>query len=1058
MSSSTLGPVDAALAQRVLGEKKIIALVEQLLDRMKNDNDKATLRWIAILAAENPSYESLLTLTHDEIPAKIRSLIAKRLLKSEHRVNAVSVLKNLASDTPEEANTAAEAFLEVGDKDYVDTQSLRYSAVHDFNRNSAEAIINLFKLGDMEFCSPAVLYYFARNGRNWEVVKSLFSNDLNDIGLAAAELLALWPGYSNRWEACEALIKAGYVEKVILLMQFLAIECHDKASNQAIQKLIMLEEGEGIKPLLYSMARSTTAYERYQASLALAKVDSRLLSENMDVPERIELKTKIQEERIDAFKAAIQNFCQVGKRVLTELNTTDEQVGGVRDLAYYELARFASLHNVSVDIPKVELIELLKSNLPLVRLRAGLYAVEEGLLDQTNQISIELLSNSKQDASPQVQLLASILRCRLLNIVNEQPAELHKLLTNPHAPVRRRIAIALGLIGQPGSVAALVSALDDQDKKTRVWVADSLGYLRNAEATLSLIGLLDDKESNVRRAALWALGKLGNMSVTPHVMRMLADDDNKIRRTASFALWFLGDLAAIPKLVTALQDDDYGVRVNSALTLGELRDSSAVQSLIAALKDVDKQVRRSVTYVLGNLGDRSAVPNLIDSLNDKNLEVRYNAAIALGKLNAPAAVEPLNSALIDEKEKVRRGALRALKQLNAPINVQAVITLLKDKAPEKRWAAAHILALLNLNISYEFITSLLNDENATVRSWVNWSLGQLGNSDAIPFLQNSLNDEDANVRRAASESLGRLGDSSVVPKLVAMLGDNESIVRSWASWALGQIGDGLAAPQLIALLNDDDKKVRENAARSLGQLHVSKAVESLILALNDPSRDVSSAAANSLSRIGDPIAVPHLKQALIFPERFMALARMKVSDIVPRIMFTFGNFDETGDKKNSFSLVHLNPIAALTYLERCERRYPKKGWVAYLRGQALWKQEDIKSTMDSFYEALNIVSFERENTEIILALVHSYLEQDELQRAFEYAERAVLYSPNSDICLLTYAVTLWIKGDAEMAWEQLKKAKIQNRHIINADDLQFEYFWREKALFALKGLKASEFV
>ena len=41
-----------------------------------------------------------------------------------------------------------------------------------------------------------------------------------------------------------------------------------------------------------------------------------------------------------------------------------------------------------------------------------------------------------------------------------------------------------------------------------------------------------------------------------------------------------------------------------------------------------------------------------------------------------------------------------------------------------------------------------------------------------------------------------------------------------------------------------------------------------------------------------------------------------------------------------------------------------------------------------------------------------------------------------------------------IAWEQLKKAKIQNRHITNAGDLRFEHFWQERALLALEELLA----
>ena len=115
----------------------------------------------------------------------------------------------------------------------------------------------------------------------------------------------------------------------------------------------MLGETERIKPLLYSMANSTTASERYQASLVLAKTVSSFPPSDIDVPKRIDLKMKILDERTQALKTATRNFCQVGVRVLSELNTTDEQVIAVRDLAYYNLALLAESRNVPIDIQKI---------------------------------------------------------------------------------------------------------------------------------------------------------------------------------------------------------------------------------------------------------------------------------------------------------------------------------------------------------------------------------------------------------------------------------------------------------------------------------------------------------------------------------------------------------------------------------------------------------------------------------------------------------------------------------------------------------------------------------
>lgn len=1051
LSSSTLGPVDAGLARRILGEKNLIALSERLAERIVEDNDKATLQWIAVLAAENPSYESMLKLTQPEIPSKIRNLVATKLLKSEHRANAMSLIQNWTTDMPEEANAAVQAFLEVGERGYVDKQLLRDTAVYAFYGNSYEAIINLLKMGDKEFALPVVLFFWAGNNRNWKLVESLLEHNLKDIALAAVEWMALSPGYVYRWKACEALLKAGRVKEAIPLMLYLAYECQDKGGHQAIEKLIMLGEGERVKPLLWGMTQSATASERYQASLALAKLDSSLLPEGLDVPKRIDLKVKILEERTQAHKDAIRKLCQVGVRILADTNSNDEHVEAVKKLAYYNLARFADSNNVSVNIPTVNLVELLESTSPIVRLRASLYAAEKGLFDQTSHIYSDILSHPEKSVSIQVQARAISLQV-YFKLKKEQPQEIYKALTNQSAPVRQRAAWCLGLLGESSSIPPLVSALNDDNAKTRRWIASALGLLGNPDAASQLIQLLGDKEGNVRSAASVALGQLGDVVVTPHLTKMLTDEDRKVRLSASYALWLLGDSTSIPALLVALKDDDNRVRASAAYLLGEFSESSATQFLVIALNDKDKKVRSSAARALGRLGDKSAVPVLIDTLNDKNSGVRRSAILALGELGDLIAGQPLNSMLLDKDESVRTAAIRTLKQLGAPINMQAIVAALEDKKPEKRAAAVHILVLENMDSAFESLVTLLNDVDVTVQEWANWGFGYLGEFEAIQFLQNSLKNESANMRRLAVQSLGQLGNSSVVPSLIIMLGDYNSSVRERAAWALGQIGDSLAVRPLIALLNDNDDKVRKSATFSLGRLNDKIATESLLLALRDASKEVRRSAAVAISRVGDPIAIPHLYDGFE-SIRLRAMARMKVLDAIPHILFFSAYGDEINAKDNSFSLVHLDPVAALTMLEQCGRRFPKKSWVHNLRGHALWKVGDTNAAKENFHKALELDS---EDTTNLLALVHFYLEHGELLEAIKYAKNTVLYSPDSAICLLTYAVTLRLQGETEMASAQLRKARLQNRHVTNTDDLQFEHFWREKALSALEELSTYE--
>ena len=264
LASSTLGPVDAGLARRTLGEAGLLDLIEKLAVRMESKSDQAALGWLAVITPESPTVEALVGLTMPDTPAHIRRLAATRLLESEARTTAIAVLSELVQKEPTQAGAAAQALLEAGEEAHLDRELLRDMALMAQDDNALAAIATLLTIGDEAVALPAALHLLATRYPElhtdpeplWVVTESLMKNTpTRQVGLAAACWLALRPGYGQRIKACEALLEEEHVKEAIPLLQYLAYECHGDASQRACERLLVLREAELVVPILRHVTR-----------------------------------------------------------------------------------------------------------------------------------------------------------------------------------------------------------------------------------------------------------------------------------------------------------------------------------------------------------------------------------------------------------------------------------------------------------------------------------------------------------------------------------------------------------------------------------------------------------------------------------------------------------------------------------------------------------------------------------------------------------------------------------------------------------------------------------
>lgn len=1060
-SDLALEQLDMNLTQQVLGEVGLIALLGQLADHSEDEDEKARLRWLAVLADSKATDEMVFAFTAEDMPIDIREIAAKKSLENdEHRPAAIAALQNLVDDYPILCTSVAQTFFDTDNHEHLDMPLLRDTALIDEYGNAAVAIRILFGMEEVAIALPAAIRFLAEGRYDWELVEELIEHTVGGVGIAAARWMALSPGYAYRWEACQALLEKGCTDETIPLLQYLAYECHNYDSQQAVERLLTLDENERAIPLLLEMRQSVTPEVRYQASLMLVLSEYAVDPDQEKAPKRIDLKVGILEERTQAYKAAVRTFCEVSLNALDSLDVADdERARAYIILARFNLARLAQASNVAVSAVSVTLDELLESPSPAVRLFACKYAIESGRLEWAERVARELLTRSLSDLSFQIQSAAlKIQWATQTQVAGNQLTILQKVLHNPQVLVRHWAAYALGVSGDETTLNDMITALDDEDSKVREWAAYGLGMMANPAALVPLAERVADKKEKeqVRVDAVEALWKLGDFAAVPHLVDALGDESHKIRAAAAYGLGWLEDRSVVQSLIKALNDENRDVRQSAVWALTRLQDTEAIQPLIKALADENNGVRWRAAYALGQVGGSEAVPALITALEDKNKQVRQYAVQALGKLGDSLAIQPLRMAMRNVKwadsEVVTQNIIIALRKLGSSIDTMALTEALESDNWETQAVAALTLFYADETTAYELCLPLLKHKKSRVRYSALYAVARLGKELAVQHLQAALTDEASLVRQAAVWGLNGIPDLTTVEDIIVGLGDGVGYVRQNNVGALENFGPSNTQSTLIAMLNDNDPAVRRQTASAL-RLGNSKAVSSLIQTfLRDPDVKVCQAAAWALGKLGDnktcaPYLVRHLEG-----ETAKALARMGFTGIVPHIVVVAtGVADNDEATSYAFSLIHLDAEVALNVLDQYERLYRTSSWVPRLRGFALAKLGKTEAALENFHAALKI-----EPDSILhqrnLAMFH--IEQGNLTKAADYISNAVILPFPGAYPLLAHAVILWQQGEQDLALEQLAKAQRQDRYVTDIEDLRFNEFWGPKALATVEEMLA----
>ncbi len=270
----------------------------------------------------------------------------------------------------------------------------------------------------------------------------------------------------------------------------------------------------------------------------------------------------------------------------------------------------------------------------------------------------------------------------LIDMVHVSPVPLEPLLRDALEQSNKRLRLrairALGELKNAAAVKPIRALMKDPDRDiiettqasmskiglaawARYGAVIALGNIGGPKTVPALILALGDHSEYVRLEAARGLAKLADpVSIAPLIDTLESDEDAAVRREAAFALRILGEQSPVVAHAfrQALQDESWEVRVEAARALGRIDDEASVDSLVAALVDSSYTVTTSAEHALANLG-RIALPRLLEVSGGPASPALEPALSALAELlgeERGIGVE----ALADKPQAERRAALEKL--------------------------------------------------------------------------------------------------------------------------------------------------------------------------------------------------------------------------------------------------------------------------------------------------------------------------------------------------------------------------------------------------------------
>lgn len=210
-------------------------------------------------------------------------------------------------------------------------------------------------------------------------------------------------------------------------------------------------------------------------------------------------------------------------------------------------------------------------------------------------------------------------------------------LASSSAARRQRSAELLGAAGDRRASRDLERRLHDRDDRVRLTAARALGRIGDPSTVPALLAALDDRRISGHSASM-ALLRIGEPGI-PGLTHGLRSREAQTRRTAVAILGALGATSTGERVVELLDDADHGVRCAAAIALGRLGLPGSVPILIHRLEaefavpaeEMDLDAAVAYADALGRIGHRSAIPVLEEALMRRH-RLSHVAGAALAEM------------------------------------------------------------------------------------------------------------------------------------------------------------------------------------------------------------------------------------------------------------------------------------------------------------------------------------------------------------------------------------------------------------------------------------------
>ncbi len=444
---------------------------------------------------------------------------------------------------------------------------------------------------------------------------------------------------------------------------------------------------------------------------------------------------------------------------------------------------------------------------------------------------------------------------------------------------------------------ALRAALQEVKGNIRIGVVNTLGVRGDTEAVAVLQPLLNDSSTDLSAAAITALGRIGSPAAIEALISPLATAEKPQQRQLYEALLVAaegraqqGDKTSALKAYRQVARSAE-IPLQRAALIGQVEQDpqQAVTALIAALKIAPLQ--ETVMILVAQQRDSRVVSQLAGQLNglpaDQQIQLLHALAVT-GQASALPAVMPL---LATAEDPVKVAALQAVGALGGADEVELVAHTAAGTRNEVQSAARTALSGLKGAKVDDKIVGLLGDMPPQIQIELALAAEQRRIGAAAPTLMTLAQGDDRRVRRAALEALAEVAGSDQLKPLFQCVIEQQSppaqdaLVKS--ALRLGQ-AEQVSAWLIETNRDKSDLKLQTQILKTLSQLGQANGLEVIRKATDSQDEGLRTEAIRALAQWPTPapqallLSIAQtpgkLTQRVLALRGFVDMAAMKAKD------------------------------------------------------------------------------------------------------------------------------------------------------------------------------------